>query len=850
DVAKVELIGLQAEKIWIELSNTKLATLGIPLDAIQRALDEQNAILPAGFFETPDERVQLRVSGRFERVEDIAAFPIRVGDRSFRLDDVARVWRGFSDPPAPQMRFMGENALGLAVSMREGGDILKLGKTLDAELARLQQTLPVGMQLRKVSDQPAAVRDSVGEFVRVLAEAVAIVLLVCFFSLGLRTGLVVALSIPLVLAMTFAAMHFFGIGLHKTSLGALVLALGLLVDDAIIAIEMMAVKMEQGYDRLRAASFAWTSTAFPMLTGTLITAAGFLPIATAASATGEYTRSIFQVVTIALLLSWVAAVVFVPYLGDKLLPEPRVGGHAQGAPHDPYDTAFYRRFRALVQGAMRRRWLVLAGTLALLVAAVALFRFVPQQFFPSSTRPELLVDLKLEEGASLPATQAQVERLERRLAAMDGVENYVAYVGTGSPRFYLPLDQQLPQTSFAQFVVLTRGVEERETVRRALIDTLATEFTALRGRVTRLENGPPVGYPVQFRVSGEHIDVARALAREVAERVRGNPHVTNVNLDWEEPSKVVRLVLDQERARALGVSSAHLARFLQSSLSGLEVSTYREDNELIQILLRGPEQERARLSLLGSLAVPTANGRAVPVSQVATLEHGFEEGIVWHRNRLPTVTVHADIYGAEQPASVVAQILPTLDDIRARLPPGYLLETGGTVEDSARGANSVKAGIPLFLVVVFSLLMLQLRSISRSFLVFLTAPLGLIGVTAFLLAFRVPFGFVAMLGTIALAGMIMRNTVILVDQIEQDIAAGHPRWQAVIDATVRRFRPIVLTALAAVLAMIPLSRSAFFGPMAMAIMGGLIAATGLTLLVVPALYAAWFRVKEEEPVAP
>ena len=847
DVAKVELIGLQEEKIWIELSNTKLATLGIPLDAIQRALDEQNAVIQAGFFETTEERVQLRVSGRFASVEDIAAFPIRVGDRSFRLDDVARVWRGFSDPPAPKMRFMGEEALGLAVSMREGGDILKLGKALDAKLAQLQQTLPVGMELRKVSDQPAAVRDSVGEFVRVLAEAVAIVLLVSFFSLGFRTGLVVALSIPLVLAMTFASMHYFGIGLHKISLGALVLALGLLVDDAIIAVEMMAVKMEQGYDRLRAASFAWTSTAFPMLTGTLITAAGFLPIATAASATGEYTRSIFQVVTLALLLSWVAAVVFVPYLGDKLLPDPRGG---TGVEHDPYDTAFYRRFRALVQGAMRRRWLVLAGTLALLVASAALFRFVPQQFFPSSTRPELMVDLKLAEGASLPATQAQVERLEKKLAAMDGIENYVAYVGTGSPRFYLPLDQQLPQTSFAQFVVLARNLEARETVRQALIDTLATDFSTVRARVTRLENGPPVGYPVQFRVSGEHIDVARALAREVADRVRANPHVTNVNLDWEEPSKVVRLVIDQERARALGVSSAHLARFLQSSLSGLEVSTYREDNELIQILLRGPAEERAQLTLLGSLAVPTANGRAVPVSQVATLEHGFEEGIVWHRNRLPTVTVRADIYGAEQPASVVAQILPSLEDIRARLPTGYLLETGGTVEDSARGANSVKAGVPLFVVAVFTFLMIQLRSLSRSFLVFLTAPLGFIGVTAFLLVFRVPFGFVAMLGTIALAGMIMRNTVILVDQIDQDIAAGHPRWQAVIDATVRRFRPIALTALAAVLAMIPLSRSAFFGPMAVAIMGGLIAATGLTLLVVPALYAAWFRVKEEEPVAP
>ncbi len=851
DVAKVELIGLQDEKIWIELSNTKLATLGIPLTAIQAALDEQNAVVPGGFFETPDERVQLRVSGRFDTVDDIAAFPIRVGDRSFRLGDVARVWRGFSDPPAPKMRFMGKDAIGLAVSMREGGDILRLGKALDAELARLQQNLPIGMQLQKVSDQPTAVRGSVGEFVKVLAEAVAIVLVVCFFSLGFRTGLVVALSIPLVLAMTFALMHGFGIGLHKISLGALVLALGLLVDDAIIAVEMMAIKMEQGYGRIRAASFAWTSTAFPMLTGTLITAAGFLPIATAASSVGEYTRSIFQVVTLALLVSWIAAVVFVPYLGDKLLPEPQAGGgRRHGGLHDPYQTRFYRRFRAIVEGAMRRRRLVIVATLALFIASVALFRFVPQQFFPSSTRLELLVDLKLAEGASLQATQAQVERLEARLQQMDGIDNYVAYVGTGSPRFYLPLDQQLPQTSFAQFVVLAEDFETRERLREQLIGVFEQDFPELRARVTRLENGPPVGYPVQFRVSGEHIEQVRALAREVAARVRENPHLANVNLDWEEPSKVVRLVLDQERARALGVSSAHLAQFLQSSLSGMEVSTFREGNELIQILLRGPQEERARLTLLGSLAVPTANGHSVPVSQIATLEHGFEEGIVWHRNRLPTVTVRADVRGELQPATVVAQVLPTLEPLRERLPPGYLLEVGGAVEDSARGGASVAAGIPLFVVVVFTLLMLQLRSISRSLLVFMTAPLGMIGVTLFLLVFRVPFGFVAMLGTIALAGMIMRNSVILVDQIEQDIAAGHPRWQAVVDATVRRFRPIVLTALAAILAMIPLSRSDFFGPMAVAIMGGLLLATILTLVFVPALYAAWFRVKEEAPVAP
>ena len=848
DVAKVELVGLQDEKIWVEISNTRLATLGIPLAAVQQALDEQNAVIPAGFFETPAERVQLRVDGRFDSVEAIAAFPIRVGDRSFRLDDVARVWRGFSDPPAPKMRFMGEDAIGIAVAMRAGGDILKLGQSLDEKLAQLQETLPLGMQLRKVSDQPRAVRDSVGEFVRVLAEAVAIVLLVSFFSLGFRTGLVVAFSIPLVLAMTFGMMHYFGIGLHKISLGALVLALGLLVDDAIIAVEMMAIKMEQGYDRLRAASFAWTSTAFPMLTGTLITAAGFLPIATAASSTGEYTRSIFQVVTIALLVSWIAAVVFVPYLGDKLLPEPTHDAKAHGE-RDPYQSRFYRTFRRVLHACMTHRWPVIAATVALFLAAGFMFRFVPQQFFPDSTRPELMLDLKLAEGASLRATQAQVEKLEARLQTLEGIENYVAYVGTGSPRFYLPLDQQLPQASFAQFVVLARDLPAREALRSQLIDIFADEFPEVRARVTRLENGPPVGYPVQFRVSGEHIDVARTLAREVAAIVAKNPHVANVNLDWEEPSKIVRLKLDQDRARALGVSSRALAAFLQSSVSGMTVSTYREDNELIQILLRGAAEERTHLELLRSLAVPTASGAKVPVEQIATLEPAFEEGIVWHRNRLPTVTVRGDVYGKEQPASVVAQILPELAQIRAKLPSGYLLETGGTVEDSARGADSVKAGMPLFLGVVFTLLMLQLRSFSRSLLVLLTAPLGLIGVVLFLLVFRVPFGFVAMLGTIALAGMIMRNSVILVDQIEHDIREGHPRWQAVMDATVRRFRPIVLTALAAVLAMIPLSRSAFFGPMAVAIMGGLIVATALTLLFVPALYCAWFGVREEEVAA-
>ncbi|MHA6128799.1 efflux RND transporter permease subunit [Pseudomonas fluorescens group sp. PF-1] len=847
DVGKVDLLGLQDEKIWIELSNVKLATLGLPLAAVQQALEEQNAVSTAGFFETSSERLQLRVSGNFQTVDEIKNFPIRVGDRTFRISDVADVRRGFNDPPAPRMRFMAQDALGLAVAMKDGGDILVLGKALEVEFDRIQKNLPVGMQLRKVSDQPAAVKTGVGEFVQVLVEALAIVLLVSFFSLGVRTGMVVALAIPLVLAMTFACMYYLGIGLHKISLGALVLALGLLVDDAIIAVEMMAIKMEQGFDRIKAASYAWTSTAFPMLTGTLITAAGFLPIATAQSGTGEYTRSIFQVVTIALLASWVAAVVFVPYLGEKLLPDLakiHAAKHGAGQP-DPYGTPFYQRVRRLVEWCVRWRKTVIALTVLLFIASIVLFRFVPQQFFPASGRLELMVDLKLAEGASLSNTAKEVKRLEALLKDKAGIDNYVAYIGTGSPRFYLPLDQQLPAASFAQFVVLAKTIEEREALRTWLIETLNEQFPALRSRVTRLENGPPVGYPVQFRVTGEHIEEVRALARKVAAKVRENPHVANVHLDWEEPSKVVYLNVDQDRARALGVSTANLSKFLQSSLTGSSVSQYREDNELIEILLRGTLRERSELSLLPSLAVPTDNGRSVALSQIATLEYGFEEGVIWHRNRLPNVTVRADIYGKEQPATLVQQILPTLEPIRAELPDGYLLDVGGTVEDSARGQNSVKAGVPLFIVVVLTLLMLQLRSFSRTAMVFLTAPLGLIGVTLFLMVFRQPFGFVAMLGTIALSGMIMRNSVILVDQIEQDIAAGLKPWQAIIEATVRRFRPIVLTALAAVLAMIPLSRSVFFGPMAVAIMGGLIVATALTLLFLPALYAAWFRVRKE-----
>lgn len=867
DVSKVNLVGLQDQKIWIEISNTKAVQMGVPVTAIQEALAKQNSVTSAGFFETGTDRIQVRVSGALKSVDDLKKMPLLVGNKTIQLGDVAEVYRGFSEPAQPRMRFMGENGIGLAVSMRKGGDIIALGKNLETEFQTLQKTLPLGMELKKVSDQPVAVQRSIHEFVKVLAEAVIIVLLVSFFSLGFRTGLVVAFSIPLVLAMTFAGMNLFDVGLHKISLGALILALGLLVDDAIIAVEMMAIKMEQGYSRMKAAGFAWTSTAFPMLTGTLITTAGFLPIATAASSTGEYTRSIFQVVTIALVVSWFAAVIFVPYLGDKLLPdfskeaqkapwyqrlyarlrkqpEPQPVIHHAGEHFDPYQSKFYQSFRKLVNWCVTYRKTVISITVGIFVLSVVMFKFVPQQFFPPSNRAEILVDLKLEEGASLTATENAVKKVEAFLSKQDGIDNYVAYVGTGSPRFYLPLDQQMPQASFAQFVVLASSLDDRDEIRKSLDTQIRQLLPQVRTRVSLLENGPPVGYPLQYRVSGEDVAIVRQEAQKVAQLLSENPNTGNVHLDWGEQSKIISLLIDQDRARQMGVSSEDLANFLNSSISGAIINQYREKRELIDVRIRGDQAERINVEALSSLAVPTSNGTTVPLAQIATLQYKFEDGLIWHRNRLPTITVRADIRSKLQPATVVNQMAEKMDQLRATLPSGYLVEVGGTVEESAKGQSSVNAGMPLFLAVVFTLLMIQLKSISRSFIVFLTAPLGLIGVVLFLLLFNKPFGFVAMLGTIALSGMIMRNSLILIDQIEQDIRAGHNQWDAILDATVRRFRPIILTALAAVLAMIPLSRSIFFGPMAVAIMGGLIIATLLTLFFLPALYATWFKIKK------
>lgn len=862
DVAKVDFFGEQKQRIYVELSNAKLATLGIDTSTLLQILQVQNRVVSSGAFDGTHERIRMEVSGRYDQLEQLQETHFRAGKQDFRLGDIARIYRGFEDPPTQRVRFGGRDALLIGVSMRPGGDIIQLGHVLEVALRNINRGLPLGLELHTASSQPRIVAHSVNDFVHSLAEALVIVLGVSLMSLGLRTGVVVAITIPVVLAATFWLMNLFGIGLHKISLGALILALGLLVDDAIIAVEMMSSKMEQGWARTKAASFAFSSTALPMLTGTLVTVAGFLPIATAQSSTGEYTRSIFQVTAIALVVSWFAAVVFVPYLGYHLLPDyteqtvkpsrfrmwlqqhwPRLAKDRNNHHHDIYNTAFYRVFRRVVSYCVRHRWQVIGVTLLLFVLSIVGFGKVQQQFFPDSTRPELIVDLRLAEGVSYVATDAEVKRLEQWMSRQSGIENYVSYIGSGSPRFYLPLDQQLAQRNFGQIVVLTTGKEAREALRTKLLALFNQDFPILRGSVLRLENGPPVGFPVQFRVSGADIGVIRGIAHQVADIMRVNPNLINVQLDWEEPGKVMRVEVDQSKARLLGVSSVDIANVLNGATQGLYVSEFREGNERIDLYVRGAALERTHLSHLPDLMVPTRAGTSVPLSHIAHIKSGFEEGVIWHRNRVTTITVRGNLQGRLQAPVVSAQIEEKLQTLRANLPLGVDLQTGGAVEESAKGGKSVAAGVPLFLITVLTILMLQLQSFSRVALVVLTAPLGLIGVTAALLVFDKPFGFVAMLGTIALSGMIMRNSVILVDQIDQDKAAGKPEWEAIVESTIRRFRPIVLTAAAAILAMIPLTRSAFFGPMAVAIMGGLTVATLLTVLFLPALYAAWYRVK-------
>jgi multidrug efflux pump len=848
-VAKVDYFGDQTQVIHVEISNRKLATLGITPADIEAVLRAQNAVTAAGSYDTASDHITLRESGQFRTVKSLEDVTFRADGRLLRLGDIAQIHSGYEDPPEQQMRFEGRPVVGIGVTMQTGGNVIELSKRLRTAMTGLQQRLPAGLTLHTVTDGGVAVAHSIHDFQAAVGEAIAIVLVVSLLTLGLRTGMVVVISIPLVLAATAFLMWLCGIGLHKVSLGTLILALGLLVDDAIIAVEMMAVKLQQGFDRMKAAAFTYTSTAFPMLTGTLVTVAGFLPIALAKSSTGEYTRSIFQVAAIALLSSWVAAVVVIPYLGYRMLPEGhgRAGADRHDA-HGVYDTPFYRRFREVIRWCVNRRVQVLTAAAGLFAVAILAFRFIPQQFFPSSSRPELMVDLRLPEGASFQATLAATERMEQFLKTQRGIANYVSYVGTGSPRFYLPLDQQLTQRNFAQFVVTAQSVPTRETLRTRIISELALAFPDVQGRVTRLENGPPVGFPVQFRVSGDNIATVREIAAQVADVVRADPSTTDVQYDWDGPaSKTVRLQVDQEKARLLGVSSSELAQFIDMSLSGDTATYYREGDKLIAVDLRAPPAERANLDNLSGLMIPTAAGKSVPLSQIAKPVYDLEYGVIWERDRQPTVTVRADTVGGAQGIDVTNAIDARLADLRAQLPLGYRIEVGGAVENNVKAQASINVEMPVMLFAVFTLLMIQLQSFSRTFMVLLTAPLGLIGVAGALLLFHKPFGFVAMLGTIAMLGIIMRNSVILMDQIDRDIREGADRFQAIIGATVRRFRPITLTAAAAVLALIPLVSDAFFGPMAVALMGGITVATVLTLFFLPALYAAWFRVPAEAP---
>ncbi|MBK7000200.1 MAG: efflux RND transporter permease subunit [Rhodoferax sp.] len=862
DVNKVELFGVQDEKLYIEISQKRLAQMGLDLNQVFAQLNQQNAIEGAGTMQTPLDVLQVRVSGQFEAEDELRAMPIRgASGNQLRLGDIAEIRRGYIDPAQVKVRFQGQQVIALGVSMNKGGDIIAMGRALKATTQAIGKTLPAGIRLIDVQDQPTAVARSVNEFVATLVEAIIIVLGVSFVSLGLRKrihaghwytrysvdlrpGLVVGITIPLVLAVTFLGMYYWGIGLHKISLGSLIIALGLLVDDAIIAVEMMVRKMEEGYDKVRAATFAYEITAMPMLTGTLITAVGFLPIGMARSAVGEYTFAIFGVTVLALVLSWIVSVFFVPYMGTVLLKAKPKGMGEQ--PHELFDTPFYNGFRTMVNGCVQHRWITIGATLLLFALGIVGMGKVQQQFFPDSSRPEILLDVWYAEGTSFAANEATTKRIEARLMQEAEVENVTTWVGSGVPRFYLPLDAIFQQTNVSQFIILPKELKLRDPLRIRLPALLAQEFPEVRARIKILPNGPPVPYPVQFRVVGGDPTTLRARADEVKAILRASPNMRGVNDNWNESVKVLRLEVDQAKARALGVSSQSIALSSRTILSGTTVGQYREGDKLIEIVLRQPLDERSAITDIGNAYLPTASGKSIPLTQIAKPSFNWEPGVLWRDRRDYAITVQGDIVEGLQGATVTAELLPKLRELeaswQARGWTAHRIEVAGAVEESSKGSSSILAGLPTMLFITFTLLMLQLHSFSRAMLVFLTGPLGVAGVAAALLISGRPFGFVALLGVIALMGMIQRNSVILIDQIEQDRAAGVPTWDAIVESTVRRLRPIVLTAAAAVLAMIPLSRSVFWGPMAVAIMGGLIVATVLTLLALPAMYAAWFRV--------
>jgi len=840
-VKKVDIYGKQAKKVYVEFSHQRLAALGITPIMIAESLHNQNSVVPAGSIDTQGDRVLVRVSGQFASEEDIRNVPVTVGGRTIKLGDFTTITRGFEDPPSYTVRHNGQQVLMLGIVMTDDGNVVDLGKAIEKEVAKIQGELPYGVELERVADQPTTVSESIWEFERSLMEALAIVLIVCLVSLGWRTGIVVGLAVPIVLGAVAIVMLAMGWNLERISLGSLIIALGLLVDDGIIAVETMVVKMEQGWDRIKAAAFSYESTAMPRLTGALITVAAFMPIGFAKSSTGEYAGGIFWIVGTAVLFSWVVSGLLTPYLAVKMLPDFAKHGH-DGAHADPYGTPFYRKLRGAIDFALERRWWVIGATAAALALSIPAMKLVPQQFFPSSTRPELIVELRLKEGASFAATTEQVKKMEAVLAKDDDVKFFTAYTGAGSPRFYLSLSPELPNPGYAQFIVMTKDMAARERLRSRLMASADEAFPEVWVRLSRLELGPPVGYPVQFRVVGPDTQKVRAVAREVEKVMASSPKVRDVQLDWNDPVRTLKVDLDQDKARALGLAPADIALVTQTVMNGATLSQLREHEDLIDIVARAVPSERLDLDGLKDVNLYTRQGTVVPLSQVARIRSELEEPVLWRRNRDMAITVRADVKDGEQGVSVTQEIQPMLKDIEAGLPSGYRIDVGGAVEESDKANKALAVMAPVMIVTILTILMLQLQSFSRMAMVFLTAPLGLIGVVIALLLAHAPLGFVAILGVIALSGMIMRNSVILIDQVQAEMDAGADPWRAVVEAAVHRARPVVLTAAATVLAMIPLTRSIFWGPMAIAIMGGLTVATLLTIFFVPALYAAWFKV--------
>ena len=844
DVAKIDLLGIQDEKIYLEFSTQQLAAMGLDISELIQTLQAQNAIQPSGTVDSDAEKIAICVSGQFTSEESLKAINFRFNGRFFGLSDIAKVQRGYADPQQPIFRYNGRPAIGLAVSMRKNGDVLAFGEHIKERLAKATADLPAGIESHLVANQPEVVEDAVGEFIKTLIEAVVIVLAVSFLSLGWRPGIVVAIAIPLVLAITFVSMKLLGVSLQRISLGALIIGLGLLVDDAMIAVEMMIKKLEEGCDKVTAATFAYTSTAFPMLTGTLVTIAGFVPVGFAASSAGEYTFTLFAVVGIALTASWFVAVLFTPLTGVFILPD-KMKGHG----HEP--TRFARAFHTMLDRVLHLKYWVIGATVALFVAALAGMQFVQQQFFPSSDRPELLVDLTLPQGSSINTTRKVVDDLEKILKSDPDIEHWSFYVGSGAVRFYLPLDQQLANDFFAQGVIVTKGFKIRPAVQARILAALqGPEFEQVQPRISPLELGPPVGWPLKFRVSGADPMKVREIAQNFASLLGKTPNARNINFDWNEPSKVVRVEVDQDRARALGISSQTLSQTINAVLSGTTVTQLRDDIYLVDIVARAIPEERAKLETLRSLMINVSGGRSVPLEQLAKLSYGIEPPLVWRRHRMPTITVQADTAPGLEAATVVKALSTDVKAFKSSLPAGYDVVAGGTVEESAKAEASIFAVFPLMILLMITILMVQLQSFQRLFLVLATAPLALIGVAAALLISRAPMGFVAILGVVSLIGMVIRNSVILIDQIDTEIAAGLQPWNAVIVATEHRLRPILLTAAAAILGMIPIAPTVFWGPMAYAVMGGLVVATLLTLVFLPALYVAWYRIapfKETNP---